>query len=163
MSGCQVEVFTLDSTSSGSRAQFLFKGVERAAIVLVPIIDDGNKYRHFCEYECVLKLSNIYTDLNTVIEALKLIKSDNISCLIALCRLPIYIASYTIDLHRIEFIELCSGSVSISKHRYDSMLKCISYSDVVIILTKNSFIPKPIANIVPLAKALNARVCIINL
>ncbi|GEM_PF-1549540 len=154
----QIETFTISDFSYYEKIYInIGKSIGKIALIIIPLIDK-------CKYasmQCIIKHNNIYLDLDIVKKILELINTNNLSCLITLCKhsIPIY-TRYT---NIYDLIELCSGSVEISKHRYDSLLKCISYSDTIMIITRNNFIPKPIANIIPLAKAYNDRIFIFNL
>jgi len=154
----QIETFTISDFSYYEKIYInIGKSIGKIALIIIPLIDK-------CKYasmQCIIKHNNIYLDLDIVKKILELINTNNLSCLITLCKhsIPIY-TRYT---NIYDLIELCSGSVEISKHRYDSLLKCVSYSDTIMIITRNNFIPKPIANIIPLAKAYNDRIFIFNL
>lgn len=157
---CQAEIITADSLFGDKVHKNILKSVEKAALVIIPTINGKCSYTF---KQCLLRCSNAYLNLNDIIEILKLIKFDNISCLVALCRSIINSADLTTNLHRItDVIELCSGDTNIPKHKYDSILKCISYSDTLLIVTKNNFIPKPIVNMIPLAKSFSVKISILN-
>ncbi|MEM4514685.1 MAG: hypothetical protein QXO42_00530 [Ignisphaera sp.] len=139
----------------------VLKGIERITLIVTPVINSECLHT---PKQCILKHNSIHLDSIIVIKLLNLINAKNISCLITLCRpLTPLIKSITNSLPSVSIIELCSGDITIPKHRYDSILKCISYSDALIIVTRRSFIPRPIINIIPLAEAFNEKIFIFNL
>ncbi len=158
---CQAKFITVDSPIYNKIYTDIIKSMEKIALVIVPVINGR------CSYswkQCILKYNNIYLNSNVVIENLNKIKVNNISCLVALCKSLTLLTNFITNLyHNTDVIELCSGDISIPKHKYDSILKCISYSDTLIIITRNNFIPKPIINVIPLAKAFNEKIFIFNL
>lgn len=138
----------------------ILKGIEKITLIVIPMTN--NRCMHTSK-QCPVKQKGFYLDLDTIWKTLSIIgiNSTNTSCLITLCNRSTPLFNSIIDSTGV--VELCSGNVNISKHRYDSMLKCVSYSDMLVIITRNNLIPKPIANIIPLAKALNERIIIVNL
>ncbi|ADM27299.1 hypothetical protein Igag_0461 [Ignisphaera aggregans DSM 17230] len=123
------------------------KGLHRLAIVVIPI--PSNVRCIYRSQECIFIRRGISTDYEKLLRFIDFAIENNIvTCIVYTCR-----TSYK---HRyIEVIELCSNSNNeISKHRYDSFLKCISFSDTIAIISKKDSIPLPISMIVALAQAM---------
>jgi hypothetical protein len=79
------------------------------------------------------KASEIYRELQAdernIIKVLDILASNSneITCVVSLCNLSIN-----------RSIALFSEGEQISKHRYDEIMKCISFSDMLVVVAKNS-------------------------
>jgi len=98
-----------------------------------------------CESACpfkhlIAKNDNIE---NVIAEVLNYIKSGNeITCTVSLCKIS-----------TVKNIALCTpNSLNVAKHKYDEVLKCLTFSDIVLVITKDMSIVKLFSNLVCLAK-----------
>ncbi len=125
----------------------LRRGLHRLAIIVIPIPDNIR-----CVYgsqECVFIGRKIFMDYEKLLKLIDFAIENNIvTCIVYTCK--------TGYKHRnVEVVELCSNSHNeISKHRYDSFLKCISFSDTIAVISKKNEIPLPISMIIALAQAM---------
>ncbi len=123
------------------------KGLRRLAIIVIPIPNDIRCI--YSSHECIFIRKRIFTNYEKLLKFIDFAIENNIvTCIVYTCR--------TGYRHRyIEVIELCSNSNNeISKHRYDSFLKCISFSDTIAVISKKDGIPLPISMIIALAQAM---------
>lgn len=82
-------------------------------------------------------------------------KLNEISCIISFCsNVPIVSKSV---------IGLCSGNYSVAKHRYDEALKCLTFSDLLLVISNSAFIPRMLANLLCIAQMESVEINIINL
>ncbi|MEL9939582.1 MAG: hypothetical protein QW348_01475 [Ignisphaera sp.] len=84
-----------------------------------------------------------------------LAKLNEISCIISFCsNIPIVSKSV---------VGLCNGNHSVAKHRYDEALKCLTFSDLLLVISNSAFIPRMLANLLCIAQMESVEINIINL
>ncbi len=79
------------------------------------------------------------------------------------CVIPLCLNSAALELHRgaLQLYTCLNGRLELSKHRLDTLLKCISIADSVIIIGLSKPL-KPIVDIIPLALAMNRHVVVVS-
>jgi hypothetical protein len=110
-----------------------------------------------CKNTCPFKYIQVLNSSieNGVAELLKQVESNNeITCIISLCK---------INAIKNKNIALCSLSSDISKHRYDEALKCISFSDALIMITKDMKTEKLLANFLCIAQLEGIETVLLNI
>ena len=80
------------------------------------------------------KANEIYRELQAdehkIIKVLDILSASNeVTCIASLCNLSIN-----------RFIALFNEGERVSKHRYDEVMKCISFSDMLVVVTKNTVV-----------------------
>ncbi len=98
-------------------------------------------------------------DIEKVYSALRpIVKSLRPECVISLC-----LNSAALELYRgaLQLYTCLNGRLELSKHRLDTLLKCISIADSIIILGLSKPL-KPVADIIPLALAMNRHVVVVS-
>ncbi len=100
----------------------------------------------------VKDIERLYSTLRSVVKSLRP------ECVISLC-----LNSAVLELYRgtLQLYTCLNGRLELSKHRLDTLLKCISIADTVIILGLSRPL-KPVADIIPLALAMNRHVVVVS-
>jgi hypothetical protein len=88
-----------------------------------------------------------------VVEILRHAELNNeITCIISLCKTG-----------TMKNIALCSSSLNVSKNRYDEALKCISFSDTLLIIASDMNVVKLFANLLCLAQLEGVEAVLMNI
>lgn len=107
---------------------------------------------------CPIASSNYskHSDIEYVREIIDyLTKFNEFSCIISFCS--------NIRLNYGNIIGLCNGGHAVAKHRYDEALKCLTFSDMLLVISNSSIIPKIFANLLCMAQIENVEISILKL
>ncbi len=106
-----------------------------------------------CPFISTNKGINIYKDVEQIIDDVS--KSNDVTCTINLCS--------NITIRGANNIILCNGAGVVTKHRYDELLKCLTFSDILLVVIQEPYVPRIFANIMCLAQMENVEVKILRI
>ncbi|MEM0026503.1 MAG: hypothetical protein QXT53_01025 [Ignisphaera sp.] len=127
---------------------------KRIAIVIAVIYRDLACDRKSCLFSSMHcdKYDNVEFVQNIVDSIAKL---NEVSCIISLCG--------NAPIGNKNVISLCSGNYSVAKHRYDEALKCLTFSDLLFVVSNGVVIPRTIANLFCVAQMESVEINVLNL